>query len=72
MCNLGKISLEFYLIHYLIINYGVIAAKRSGLNPGIGVIPLTVLFFVLSLCGARLLHSFSEWLLAALGKKKTK
>ena len=31
MCNLGKISLEFYLIHYLIINYGVIAAKRSGL-----------------------------------------
>lgn len=61
---LGKISLEFYLVHYLIINYGMIAADHFGLVKGMAVIPLTLLFFALSLCGAYLTHTFAEWLLA--------
>ena len=70
MLNLGKISLEFYLLHYLVIHYGMIAANHFGLGNGIAVIPLTLLFFVLSLYGARLLHSFAEWVLLAFGKEK--
>lgn len=66
---LGKISLEFYLIHYSVIQYGMISAIHFGLDKGIAVIPLTLVFFVLSLYGARLIRSFSEWLLSALGKK---
>lgn len=66
MLDLGKISLEFYLVHYLVINYGVIAANHFGFGTGITAIPLAILFFVLSLCGACLIHSFSEWLLRAI------
>ena len=68
MLSLGSISLEFYLIHYLVINYGIIAANHFGLDMGIAAIPLTLLFFVLSLYGACLIHSFTEWILAALRK----
>ena len=69
LLDLGKISLEFYLIHYSVIQYGTISAIHFGLDKGIAVIPLTLVFFVLSLYGARLIRSFSEWLLSALGKK---
>ena len=73
MMNLGKISLEFYLVHYLVINYVMIAANHFGLDRGIAVIPLTLVFFALSLCGARLIRSFTEWLLSGfkVGKKQT-
>ena len=66
--DLGTISLEFYLVHYLVINYGMIAANHYGLDTGRAAIPLTLLFFALSLCGAYLIHSFSEKLLSALKK----
>ncbi len=66
---LGNISMEFYLIHYLVIHYGMIAAEYLRLNNGIAVIPLTILYFVLSLYGARLIHSFAEWSLLKLKKK---
>ena len=66
--DLGTISLEFYLVHYLVINYGMIAANHYGLDTGRAAIPLTLLFFALSLCGAYLIHSFSEKLLSALRK----
>ena len=69
MLDLGNISLEFYLIHYLVINYGIIAAKHFRLDKGIAIFPLTILFYAISLCGARLIHSFAEWLLSALRGK---
>ena len=69
MLNLGNISLDFYLIHYLVINYGMIAAKHFSIDKGIAVLPLTILFLVLSLYGAYLLHFLSEWSLLALKKK---
>ena len=69
MLNLGKISLEFYLLHYLVIHYGMLAASHLGLDKGLAVIPLTLLFLALSLYGACLIHSFSEWLLSDLGGK---
>ena len=69
MLTLGKISLEFYLIHYLVINYGMIAAKHYGLDQGIAVLPLTILFLAISLCGAYLIHRFAEWLLLVIKKK---
>ncbi len=68
--NLGKISLEFYLLHYLVIQYGMIAAKHYGLNKGIVVLPLTILFFAISLYGAYLIHSFTGWLLLILKRRK--
>ena len=66
---LGNISLEFYLIHYMVINYGMIAAGHFGLDKGIAVLPLTVLFFAISLYGAGLIHSFSGWLKLTLRNK---
>ena len=69
MLNLGKISLEFYLIHYLVINYGMIAAKHFNIDKGIAVLPLTILFLAVSLCGAYLIHNFAEWLLLTLKKR---
>ena len=68
--ELGNISLDFYLIHYLVIQYGMIAAKHFGLDKGIAVFPLTILFFVISLFGAYLIHSFAEWVLLVLRKRK--
>ena len=59
MLDLGNISLDFYLIHYLVIQYGIIAAKCFGLNQGIAVLPLTILFFVVSVGGAYLIHLFN-------------
>lgn len=59
MLHLGNISLEFYLIHYLIIQYGIIAAKYFGLNHGITVLPLTILYFTISVRGAYLIHLLS-------------
>ena len=56
MLDLGNISLDFYLIHYLVIQYGIIAAKYFGLDQGIAVLPLTILFFAVSLGGAYLIH----------------
>ena len=70
MLHLGKVSLEFYLVHYLIINYGMIAANHFGLDKGMAVIPFTLLLFVLSLFGAYLIHTFAEWFLMALRKEK--
>lgn len=70
MLDLGKISLEFYLVHYMVINYGMIAATHFGLDKGIAVLPLTILYFALSVYGAYLIHSFAEWLVSALRKKK--
>ena len=70
MLSLGNISLEFYLVHYLVIHYGMIAANHFGFDKGIAVLPLTLLFFVLSLYGAGLIHSFSESLLLAIRKGK--
>ena len=67
---LGNISLDFYLVHYLVIHYGIIAAKHFGFDNGIIVLLLTILFFVISLFGAYLIHSFTERLLKAFGKKK--
>lgn len=69
MLYLGNISLDFYLIHYLVIHYGMIAAKYFGFDKGIIVLPLTILFFVISLFGAYLIHSFTEQLLKAFGKE---
>ena len=70
MLKLGQISLEFYLVHYMVINYGMIAAKHLGINEGIAVLPLTVLYLVASLLGACLIYYFAEWLLSALRKKR--
>ncbi len=67
---LGNISLEFYLVHYLVINYGMIAARHFGLDKGAAVMLLTLLFFALSLYGAFLIRSFAEWLLSVFGKEK--
>lgn len=72
MLGLGKISLEFYLVHYLIINYGILAANHFGFDKGMAVIPLTFLFFALSLFGACLIHSVSEWILLAIRKENNK
>ena len=70
MLNLGNISLEFYLIHYMVINYGIIAANHFGIDKGMDILILTTLFFVISLFGAYLIHSFTGWLVSALKKKK--
>ena len=70
MLALGKVSLEFYLVHYLVINYGIMAAKRIGMDQGIAVLPVTILFLAVSLGGAFLLHSFAARMMAALGKKQ--
>ena len=67
--DLGNISLEFYLIHYLVINYGMIATKSFNLDNGIAVLPITILFYAISLCGACLIHSFTEWFLSVLRRK---
>ena len=72
LLDLGKISLEFYLVHYLVINYGMIAANHFGLDKGIAVIPLTLLFFIVSLFGAGLIHFFAEWLLSVIKKEEKK
>lgn len=71
MLALGNISLEFYLVHYLVIKYGIMAARHFGLDKGAAVMPLTLLFFALSLYGAFLIRSFTEWLLSAYRKKNT-
>ena len=68
MLYLGTISLDFYLIHNLVIKYGMIAAKQFRLDQGSAVLLLTILFFAISLCGACLIHSISGWLLKALRK----
>ena len=68
MLSLGNISLEFYLVHYLVINYGMMIAKHFGCDKGLAIILLTLLFLALSLYGAFLIHSFAEWLLLALRK----
>lgn len=68
MLGLGNISLEFYLVHYLVINYGMIIAKHVGCDKGPAIVLLTLLFFALSLYGAFLIHSFAEWLFLALRK----
>ena len=65
---LGRISLEFYLIHYMVIKYGMIAAEHFGLDKGVAVLPLTIMYFVISLFAARLLYSCSDRLLLALKK----
>lgn len=70
MLYLGNISLDFYLVHYLVIRYGMIAAKYFGLDQGIAVLLLTVLYFVISLYGAYMLHNFTEWFLLSLRKKE--
>ena len=67
--KLGNISLDFYLIHYLVINYGMIAAKHFSLDKGIFL--LTILFFVLSLFGAYMIHSLSGWLVSAIKNKNS-
>lgn len=59
MLDLGNISLEFYLIHYLVIQYGMIAAKHFRLDGGIAVLPLTILYFAISVSGAYLIHLLS-------------
>ena len=58
--DLGKISLEFYLIHYLVIQYGMIVFDHLSLNKGIAVFLLTILFFAISVGGAYLIHFFSN------------
>ena len=63
MLGLGHISLEFYLVHYLVIRYGMITAKHFDMDHGIAISALTILFFVLSLCGACLIHFISDRLL---------
>ena len=70
MLDLGNISLDFYLIHYLVIQYGMITAKHYGFDQGIAVLPLTILIFAISLCGAYVIHNSAEWLLLCLRKKK--
>ena len=70
MLELGSISLDFYLIHYLVIQYGIIAAKHFSLDRGIAVLLLTILYFVISLCGAYMIHGFTEWLSHSLRKNK--
>lgn len=59
MLDLGNISLDFYLVHYLVIQYGMIAVKHFRLNIGGGVLPLTILFFAISMSGAYLIHLIS-------------
>lgn len=71
MLDLGNISLDFYLFHYMVIEYGMIAAKHFSLNKGIVVLPLTILFFAISLGGAYLIHNITEWLLLIWNKKQT-
>ena len=66
MLSMGNISLDFYLIHYLVINYGMIAAEHFSLGKGSAVLSLTLMFFALSLCGGYLIHYFAE----RLGRQK--
>ena len=70
MLALGGISLEFYLVHYPVISYGMLAAAHFDLDKGIAVLPLTLVFLALSLWGARLIHTLSERLLAAFRREK--
>ena len=56
------------LIGRLIINIGMIVAKHFSLDKGIVVLPLTILFFSISMCGACLIHNFAEWLLSFFEK----
>ena len=60
MLKMGTISMEFYLIHYLVINYGMIAAKHFGFDKGIAVLPLTILFFAISFYGACMIKYLSK------------
>ena len=69
MLDLGNISLDFYLLHYMVIQYGMIAAKHFRLDNGIGVLPLTILIFAISLGGAYLIHNITEWLLFIWNKQ---
>lgn len=57
--NLGSISLEFYLIHYLVIRYGMIITKHFYFDKEVSVLPLTILFFAISVGGAYLIHLIS-------------
>ena len=69
MLILGNMSLDFYLLHYLVIKYGMLTVKHVGLDKGVAVLPVTILFFAISLCGACMIHYFAKWLLLALGQK---
>ena len=60
MLKMETISMEFYLIHYLVINYGMIAAKHFGFDKGIAVLPLTILFFAISFYGACMIKYLSK------------
>ena len=66
---LGKISLDFYLIHHLVIQYGMMAAEHFGIDKGLAILPLTFLFFTISLYGACLIHHLTDRLLPALRKE---
>lgn len=70
MLDLGNVSLDFYLLHYLVIQYGIIAAKYFRFDQGFAILPLTILIFAISLCGAYVIHNSAEWLLLCLRKKK--
>ena len=61
MLDLGNISLDFYLIHYPVIQYGKIAAEHFRLDQGIAVLPLTILLFAISLCGAYMIHNITAY-----------
>lgn len=69
MLDLGNISLDFYLFHYMVIQYGMIAVKRLNLDIEIAALPLTILFFAISLFGAYSIHYFAEWLLISFRGK---
>ncbi len=56
---LGNISLDFYLIHDLVIQYGEIGTKEFGLNQGSIVLLLPIVFFSVSVCGASLIHNIN-------------
>ena len=56
--QMGNTGLEFYLVHYPVIEYGTMAARHAGPLRGIAVLPLTLLFFAVSLGIASLIHHF--------------
>ncbi len=60
MFYLGKISLDFYLVHYLVIRYGTIVAGHFGLDRGSVLLLLAVLYLAISLGGASMIHFFNN------------
>ena len=67
---LGNISLDFYLVHYLVIWYGTIVAGHFGLDRGAVLLLLAILYLVISLCVACMIHCFCRMVIVCFKEGK--